>query len=122
MLIQGLYNITAFDNKSSVISADIHLNKDHDIFKGHFPGNPVMPGVCMIQIIKEITESALDKDLFLSVSSNIKFMAIINPEVNPDLNIKIEYTEEDGLVKVKNTTSFEDTVALKLNATFKIIN
>lgn len=122
MLIQGLYNITAFDNKSSVISADIHLNKDHDIFKGHFPGNPVMPGVCMIQIIKEITESALDKDLFLSVSSNIKFMAIINPEFNPDLNIKIEYTEEDGLVKVKNTTSFEDTVALKLNATFKIIN
>lgn len=122
MLIQGLYNISTVDNKSSFISADIHLNKDHDIFKGHFPGNPVMPGVCMIQIIKEITESTLEKNLFLSVSSNIKFMAIINPEVNPNLHIKIEYTEEDGLVKVRNTTSFEDTVALKLNATFKIID
>lgn len=122
MLIQGLYTITAMDNNASVITADIHLNKDHDIFKGHFPGNPVMPGVCMIQIIKEITESAIEKNLFLSISSNIKFMAIINPEVNPALNMKIAYMEEDGLVKVKNTTSFGDTVALKLNASFKIID
>ncbi len=121
MLIQGLYKITAVENTSSEISADIHLNKDHEIFKGHFPGNPVMPGVCMIQIIKELTEKVLEKNLFLSVSSNIKFMAIINPEINPDLNIKIDYFEEDGIVKVKNVSSFEETVALKLNATFKII-
>lgn len=121
MLIQGLYKITAIENTSSEICADIYVNKDHEIFKGHFPGNPVMPGVCMIQIIKELTEKVLEKNLFLSVSSNIKFMAIINPEINPDLNIKIDYVEEDGIVKVKNISSFKDTVALKLNATFKIV-
>lgn len=121
MLIKGLYKITAVENTDSGISADIHLNKDHDIFKGHFPGNPVMPGVCMIQIIKELTETAVEKNLFLSVSSNIKFMAIINPEINPDLKIVIDFKEEDGIIKVKNTTSFEETIALKLNATFKII-
>ncbi len=122
MLIQGLYKITKVEKTSSAISADIHLNKDHDIFKGHFPGNPVMPGVCMIQIIKELTEMALEKNLFLSVSSNIKFMAIINPEVNPDLDIKIDFVAEDGIVKVKNITSYDETVALKLNATFKILD
>ena len=26
------------------------LNAEHPIFKGHFPNNPVTPGVCMMQI------------------------------------------------------------------------
>jgi 3-hydroxyacyl-[acyl-carrier-protein] dehydratase len=122
MLIEGLYKLTATENTAEGILATVHLNKEHAIFKGHFPGNPVMPGVCMIQIIKELTEDNIGKNLFLAVSSNIKFMAIINPEKNPDLQLAIDIAEENGEVKVKNTTSFEGTVALKLNATFKIVN
>ena len=34
----------------------ITLNPAHPIFAGHFPGNPITPGVCMLQIIKELTE------------------------------------------------------------------
>ena len=49
-------------------------------------------------------------------------MAIINPEKNPDLQLSIDIAQENGEVKVKNTTSFEETVALKLNATFKIVD
>lgn len=122
MLIDGLYKVISTENTDQGILSKVHLNKDHAIFKGHFPGNPVMPGVCMIQIIKELTEKALGKDLFLAVSSNIKFMAIINPEVNPDLELAIDITEENGEVKVKNITSFEDIVALKLSATFKTLS
>lgn len=121
MLIEGLYKVTSTENTTNGILAKVHLNKDHEIFKGHFPGNPVMPGVCMIQIIKELTEEATAKNLFLSVSSNIKFMAIINPERNPDLQLIIDISQENGAVKVKNITSFEDTVALKLNATFRVL-
>ncbi|WP_139855591.1 3-hydroxyacyl-ACP dehydratase [Aequorivita sinensis] len=121
MLIEGLYKIIAIEKTEKGILAKVHLDKNHDIFKGHFPGNPVMPGVCMIQIIKELTEKTVEKELFLAVSSNIKFMAIINPEKNSELQLAIDITEENGEVKVKNTTSFEDTIALKLSATFKII-
>jgi 3-hydroxyacyl-[acyl-carrier-protein] dehydratase len=121
MLIEGLYSVIALEQSSEGVKATVRLNKDHDIFKGHFPGNPIMPGVCMIQIIKELTEEALDKSLFLSVSSNIKFMAIINPEVNPVLHLDLSITEEGDEVKIKNVTSFDETEALKLSATFKIV-
>ena len=121
MLIEGLYTIVEFHYDEQEVNATIQLNKDHDIFKGHFLGNPVMPGVCMIQIIKELTEKATAKKLFLSVSSNIKFMALINPEVNAILKLSISVSEEGELIKIKNTSSFEDTVALKLSATFKQI-
>lgn len=122
MLIEGLYTVNATEITPEGILVQIHLNKEHAIFKGHFPGNPVMPGVCMIQIIKELTETATGKNLFLAVSSNIKFMAIINPEKNATLQLAIAISEENDEVKVKNTTSFEETVALKLSATFKIID
>ena len=122
MLIEGLYTIHDFTQNETIVTATIKLHKERDIFKGHFPGNPVMPGVCMIQIIKELTEKAVAKDLFLSVSSNIKFMAIINPEKNNTLVLTLNIVETENEVKVKNTTSFEDTLALKLSATFKIID
>jgi len=119
MLIQGLYTTEAFNKNEEGISAQIRLNPKHEIFKGHFPGKPIMPGVCMIQIIKELTERSLGSDLFLSIASNVKFMAIINPETNPILTIDINLTELDGLIKIKSTTTFGETVALKLSATFK---
>lgn len=119
MLIEGLYTTETFDKNEEGISAQIKLNPKHEIFKGHFPGKPIMPGVCMIQIIKELTERSLGQDLFLSVASNVKFMAIINPESDPILLIDINLSEMDGLIKVKSTTIFGETVALKLSATFK---
>nr|WP_314492844.1 3-hydroxyacyl-ACP dehydratase [uncultured Chryseobacterium sp.] len=100
------------------IIAKIHLNKDHDIFKGHFPGNPVTPGVCMMQMVKELTEEVTGKRLFLKSASNVKFMAIINPFETPDLSLKLELNETENEIKVKNTTSFGETIALKMSVNY----
>ena len=121
MLIEGLYKVDELNHSKGVITAKITLDASHEIFKGHFPGNPIMPGVCMMQIIKELTEEVLDKELLLQTSTNIKFMAKINPETDPNLVLNITFSEEDRIVKLKNTTFFEETLALKLNAKYKIV-
>lgn len=121
MLLQDFYKVNKIDavNEGKYL-ATITLNKDHAIFKGHFPGNPVTPGVCMMQIIKEITESVLNVSLTMISTSNVKFMAIINPEVNAELILDLEISENEASeIKVKNSTSFEDTIALKLSNTYK---
>ncbi|TLF45369.1 3-hydroxyacyl-ACP dehydratase [Maribacter aurantiacus] len=120
MLLEGLYEIQEFNYMEPYVKATVKLNKDHEIFEGHFPGHPVLPGVCVIQIIKELTEKSLEKKLLLSVASNVKFMAVINPEKNYTVQFDIELSQSDDEVKIKNTVSFEDTLALKLNASFKI--
>ncbi|WP_271855190.1 3-hydroxyacyl-ACP dehydratase [Patiriisocius marinus] len=122
MLIKDLYTLENFEYTDGVVEAEIHLNKDNDIFKGHFPGNPVMPGVCMIQIIKELTEKAVDSTLFLSETTNIKFMAIINPNKTPYLKLSITITEVENGFKTKNISSFGETLALKMSALFTIID
>lgn len=101
--------------------ANIKLNKDHDIFNGHFPGNPVTPGVCMMQIVKELTEEFTGKKLFLRSASNVKFMAIINPFETPELKMQLDIKEEESNVKVKNTTSFGETIALKMSVHYTLL-
>ncbi|CAM4272224.1 3-hydroxyacyl-ACP dehydratase [Flavobacterium terrigena] len=121
MLLQDFYKVDKIDtvNEGKYL-ASITLNKNHAIFKGHFPGNPVTPGVCMMQIVKEITESVLNVSLTMVSTTNVKFMAIINPEVNAELTLDLEISENEASeIKVKNTTSFEETVALKLSNTYK---
>lgn len=123
MLLQDFYSVDKINTISEgKYVALITLNKNHAIFKGHFPGNPVTPGVCMMQIIKEITESILKVSLTMVSTSNVKFMALINPEINAELMLDLEISEnESSEIKVKNTTSFDETVALKLSNTYKKI-
>ncbi len=123
MMLQDFYSVDKIDTISeSKYIASITLNKNHAIFKGHFPGNPVTPGVCMMQIIKELTENILNVSLTMVSTSNVKFMALINPEVNAELKLDLEISENDAAeIKVKNTTSFDETVALKLSNTYKKI-
>jgi 3-hydroxyacyl-[acyl-carrier-protein] dehydratase len=121
MLLKNFYTITKLDiSDQENLKAIIDLNKDHDVYKGHFPGNPVVPGVCLTQLIKEIMEAAEKKELKLVYADNIKFMAIVNPEVNQTLHIelKVKYDNEQNLIKVNSVTYFGDQVFYKFKGNF----
>nr|WP_315027274.1 3-hydroxyacyl-ACP dehydratase [uncultured Chryseobacterium sp.] len=121
-ILTDFYTLQSYEKaENGSYTAYIRLNKDHDIFKGHFPGNPVTPGVCMMQIIKELTEEFTGAKLFLKTASNVKFMAIINPFETPELVLQMDITENEEDVKVKNITSFGETIALKLSVSYKKI-
>ncbi len=56
--------LTYYHILSSEITADagvfrVALNADCEVYQGHFPGEPVCPGVCNIQMIKECAEMLL---------------------------------------------------------------
>lgn len=121
MLLKDFYTVENIEKVADEkYNATVFLNKEHAIFKGHFPGNPVTPGVCMMQIIKELSQEILGSSLILKSSSNVKFMALINPEVNAKLRLELDFSGDlDSEIKVKNTTFFDETVALKLFNTYK---
>lgn len=120
MLLKDFYKVNELEKISdSKYSVMVVLNKEHDIFKGHFPGNPVTPGVCMMQIIKELSQEIIGSSLIMTSSNNVKFMAIINPEINATLRLELDFSGDIlSELKVKNVTYFGDTVALKLTNTY----
>ena len=120
MLLKDFYKIISLEQTNAQqFTAIILVNENHEIFKGHFPGNPIMPGVCMMQIIKEITGNITKSALIVQSLSNVKFMALINPFATPELRFELDITEENEVVKVKNISYFNETVALKLSIIYK---
>lgn len=121
MLLKDFYKVISIENTvENKYAVLIEINAAHEVFKGHFPDNPIMPGVCMMQIIKEITEQISKNSLFMQSLSNVKFMALINPFNNPELRLELEIlTTDNDLIKVKNVTYFDQTVALKLSSTYR---
>ncbi|MBS1934927.1 MAG: hydroxymyristoyl-ACP dehydratase, partial [Bacteroidetes bacterium] len=59
MLQGNFFTITSIAHENISVKAVLELNPAHDIFKGHFPETPVVPGVCMLQMLKEVMENIL---------------------------------------------------------------
>jgi 3-hydroxyacyl-[acyl-carrier-protein] dehydratase len=89
-------------------SATVSLNASHPVFKGHFPGNPVVPGVCQVQMIKEVVEKGHEVKGLLKTGDNIKFLAMIVPDKNPVLQIECKVKENPG-----NDLDISATIAAK---------
>lgn len=49
MLQYHLFTLADLQADGETVKTSIILNPLHPIFKGHFPDNPILPGVCMMQ-------------------------------------------------------------------------
>lgn len=119
MLIDNFYEVVSINNAdTNLYTALVRLNTSHDVFKGHFPNNPVMPGICMMQIIKELSEGIVKCELFMEQVLNVKFMALINPEKCNELTFSLQIDEQEEILKVKSSIDFMGEIALKMSSTY----
>lgn len=84
---KDFYRIGSLIVDDGKLSCSLTFNGAHDIFKGHFPGNPIVPGVCTIGIVKEVLETALEKRLMLAKASVVKYLGLIKPDMEVQLEI-----------------------------------
>ncbi len=67
----------------------IALRPDCEVFRGHFPGNPVCPGVCNIQTIKECAERLTGQRLHIGSIRRCRLTAVATPATCPELEVRI---------------------------------
>ena len=119
MLSGDFFYITSLDQDDGKINAVLEINTIHKIFEGHFPGQPVVPGVCMMQMVKEVLEAALVKSTRLVSADSLKFLAIIDPTENNSIHAEIRYAiAEDGKIKVGALLVNESVTYFKMNGVF----
>jgi 3-hydroxyacyl-[acyl-carrier-protein] dehydratase len=118
MLLDDFFYIQRMDNTAGLLKAFIKINKTHMIFAGHFPSIPIVPGVCMMQMIKEILEKHLNRQLMIRAGDNLKFLSVINPLEHNELQADIQY-EDDAAGGVKiNASLFTGAITFfKMKAT-----
>lgn len=120
MLKDNLYTIISLDKENDEsFKIGVSLNKDHAIFKGHFPGQPILPGVCMIEMVKEILSEIKQKPYKLKGADNIKYLRLVDPNSDPVLNITLQVKEEDQELVVNVNSCLKDGAShFKLKGNF----
>ncbi len=73
-----LKNVTRSDKNK--IEADVTVPPGSPWFSGHFPGDPILPGVAQIGMVKDVIRQARSQDLNVSGVRRVRFKQIIRPD------------------------------------------
>ena len=99
---------------SASYQVEISLNPEHEIYQGHFPGNPIVPGACQVRIITEILSEIEQREVQLKEADNIKFLAMINPHEHSALVVKLILKRpDDDFIHVTASISDGDQLFFK---------
>ena len=82
----------------------VSLLPDCIIYKAHFPGEPITPGVCIVQMAKELIETRLEREYEITDVKNVKFLYILSPIESPEVTFtfsKVAVNEETATVVAK---------------------
>ena len=65
-------------------SPPLHLTRvtiphDHPCFPGHFPGQPILPGVLLLERVMSFAQASLVQSLERCTLYNVKFLASVVP-------------------------------------------
>jgi len=109
-----VYTITLTSSCDSTFTATVKFNASHPVFSGHFPGQPVVPGVLLMEIAASATRQFTGKELIIKEASVIKFIRIIDPRKDNEVMLDVALTEEEGKYKLDLNFYHGDTVFVKV--------
>lgn len=97
-----LYLDTIKEHGENFVITETFIDPQADFFKGHFPDNPIMPGVLLCEacfqsgalLISIKNGGMANKTAVVSRIQNAKFKQMVKP--NDTIEIKTEITEELG--------------------------
>lgn len=116
MLIKDYYTINGVSTQEDVTVFDVSLNAESAVYRGHFPGEPVSPGVCNIQMIKECTEQVVGKPLLLSNLQQCRLTVLMTPEKHPQVEITIGLEKKENFYKLKAKIGKGEDTYLEMKA------
>lgn len=103
MLLEGdYYTLThaETDNVSGLFT--ISINPASSIFQGHFPGTPVCPGVCSVELVRECASIVMEHEVRMSRISKCRFLSVIRPQDNRPLLLSLSITQKgDDICQLK---------------------
>ncbi len=120
MLIGNLFNII---EKNEIAEGEyiisFNCNALHKIFEGHFPTEPILPGVCMVQFVRESLELIYKKKQKLISSKTVKFIHIIDPRIEQKLNLELKIiSSENNCYEIRSIIKNENTIFFQMRGNY----
>ncbi|MBP5644149.1 MAG: beta-hydroxyacyl-ACP dehydratase [Bacteroidales bacterium] len=100
----------------------LRTNPEHPIYKAHFPGNPITPGVCVIQTAGELLEKKLGRKLYLKTVKNVKFLSVIIPQEGKKIRYNFtNIVEDENECKAQVVVSDDAIIYAKISLIFSYV-
>lgn len=118
--LNNLYTVSTICRETDAPYVVIHFNSNHEVYKAHFPSNPITPGVVLLRIATVMLEDIAGKHLRLEDAQNIKFYK----SVDPDATVAITYnklTEQGSQLKASIRIETEGVVYAKMTLVYNVL-
>ncbi len=116
MLKDNLYHIVE-ENKidENQYNFQISLISECPIYNVHFPGKPITPGACLIEIAKELIETYLNREVKLTLAANVKFINLLEPSKFKEVFFHFNILDNKApIFKVDLVIQYEEVVFAKM--------
>ena len=98
----------------------LELNPAHPVYEGHFAGNPVVPGVCQVQMISELLSGITACSLRLLHADTVKFLSLMVPDKNRVIDAELLVkAAENGDLSANATLREGEVVFIKFKGLFR---
>lgn len=71
--------ITAGRDSEGAVVAKVTTDADSPWFSGHFPGDPILPGIAQLHMVTACIEQVLQQQLVLQNLARVKFKKLMRP-------------------------------------------
>lgn len=117
-MIEYFYNLVSFEAADSRFSARVELVQDNPIYKAHFPGHPITPGACQLEIVRAVTSKAAGKDVTISSMKSIKYLSAVDPLQTKGFTVEGQLSPDGDRTKCMASVVDGDTVFTKVSFFF----
>ena len=91
------------------------IGEDDQWFSGHFPGNPILPGVAQLKLVVDLISRCAPNTLQVTGLSRVKFRKIITPGELLDIRVNCVKTDEQYTFQI--TSGSDDVCSGKVFVT-----
>lgn len=111
-----LYKIINKETNGDAATYTLELLPTCPIYSAHFPEMPITPGVCQIQIVKELLEDFTSKFLTIQGVKNAKFVSVLTPDSKTiKVSLLSKVNQEDNQIKAQAVIADDETTYAKLS-------
>ncbi len=96
--------------------AELTPPSDFTGFQGHFTGNPILPGVCMLEAVIAAVNRALGVSLNITEVKKAKFFAPVSPDMTVKLEISLDRQENTYLIRAGLSSDNRKIAVISLSA------
>lgn len=116
-MVNPVFTITSQPVVEGKFSYEAKIIPTHEVFEGHFPGTPVVPGVCTIAMLRQCVGDAVKRKVNFRQIKECKFLSAIVPDTHSTLDVQLQLKDsQDGEIAVTAIVRSNETIMLKLKA------